>query len=211
MHLALWKRWLNCPLCVFFFSTGLAAIPRLGETRSGEARMEAFWFTTQVRSRKVFSVSLFQSSTQQFLPLIMKHECVFQAQALSRTMRSLTMPWQECGSRRTATPLFGGIRSMMGETAASVYSTEEEVTHQFIVSRGGYLSQLLKGAPWGCLVNTCLHCSISWHASSTCRSVEQSNKIGTHAWKNSAIKLHSEPFKPQQCKEHSVGQRRVGL
>lgn len=54
--------------------------------------------------------------------------CVFQAWASSRTMRSLTMLWQECGSRRTATPPYGGIRSMMGETVASVYSTEEEVT-----------------------------------------------------------------------------------
>ena len=31
-----------------YFLTGLAAILRSGGTRSGEARMEASWFTTQV-------------------------------------------------------------------------------------------------------------------------------------------------------------------
>lgn len=52
---------------------------------------------------------------------------VFKAWVSSRTMKSLTTPWQECGSRRTATLPCGGIRSMTAETAASAYSTGEEV------------------------------------------------------------------------------------
>lgn len=45
---------LNQLSCVSFFLTGLAAILKSGGTRSGEAKMEAFWFTTLVRSRIFF-------------------------------------------------------------------------------------------------------------------------------------------------------------
>lgn len=71
----------------------------------------------------------FDLSLLSLAALIMKHEFVFQAWASLRTMRSLTMLWQECGSRRTATPPCGGIRSTMAEMVASVYSMEEEVTN----------------------------------------------------------------------------------
>lgn len=42
-------------------------------------------------------------------------------------MKSLTTPWPGCGSRRTATPRWGGIRFMTAETEASASSTEAEV------------------------------------------------------------------------------------
>lgn len=51
----------------------------------------------------------------------------FQAWASSRTMRSLTTPWLECGSRRTAIPPCGGIRSTTAGTEASVYLMGAEV------------------------------------------------------------------------------------
>lgn len=49
-------------------------------------------------------------------------------------MRSLTMQWQECGLRRTATPLYGETRSTMGEMVGSAFSMVEEVTIQSSLS-----------------------------------------------------------------------------
>lgn len=50
-----------------------------------------------------------------------------QGWASLRTMRYLTMPWLEYGSRQTATPPYAGTRSMMAVMVVSAYSTAEGV------------------------------------------------------------------------------------
>lgn len=50
-----------------------------------------------------------------------------QGWASLRTMRYLTMPWQEYGSRPTATPPYAGTRSTTAGMAVSAYSTAEGV------------------------------------------------------------------------------------
>lgn len=75
------------------------------------------------------------------------------------------MPWLECGSRQTATPHCGGIRSTMAGTVAFVFLMEEEVTHSWkkLGVWQSHLSHLFKDTFLGKLFTfrvTCLTCLV---------------------------------------------------
>lgn len=62
------------------------------------------------------------------------------------------MPWQEYGSRQTATPPYAGTRSMMAEMAVSAYSTAEGVRLKKFKSLQMQINSNVVGSVWSMIM-----------------------------------------------------------